>query len=323
MKAILFHCFVETSTKDGNTVKEEADWDNEDTVNLSQTSSETKNKWTDSANIANENWGKELSSGTGSLSDWGTANVTEDWDAPGESSFGTNWTEPQAGDPTDSVKIEHPVIGTIGSEMKSGKIPKKEANMFTGKTEKTSSGQYGAVGQPILKDSVSELSKLKDADIEKDRTVPKDLSYKDVIGTNTGNEVKEELLKTGKLIGPKNVDVSKLQGSKVASPKLTGWSGLDGFEPLPSYSSSPEPLPQPGLSVTDSNTKIKPKAEINIGTTGRTVDHDITGKEQHIDTTLDLPKREQSPTRGLETDRATDEWGWTTASSKKTKVLTG
>lgn len=192
--------------------------------------------------------------------------------------------------------------------------------MFTGKTEKASSGQYGAIGQPVLKDSVSEVSKLKDADIERDKTVPKDLLYKDVIGNSTGSEVKEELLKTGKVVGPKSVDVSKLQGPKVASPKLTGWSGLDGFEPLPSYDSSSEPLPQPGLSVADSNTKIKPKAEINIGTTGRTVDHDITGKEQHVDTGLDLPKTEKSPTRGSETDRATDEWGWTTASSKKTKV---
>ena len=299
-------------------MKEETDWDNDNTGDTSQSSLETKKNWTDIASIPNEDWGKELSSGGGSLSDWGTTSITEDWDAPGEPSFGANWTEQQVG---EGVKNEQPVIGTIGSEVKSGKIPKKDANVCMGKTDSTVGGQFGAIGQPIVKDTVNELGKLKNTEIEKDTTVAKDPLYKDVIGNSTGNEVKEELLKTVKNSGPKSLDVSKLQGPKIASPKLTGWSGLDGFEPLPSYDSGSQPLPESGPSVDDSNKKLKPKAEECLPTNVKPVDHDIVASEAHKDIAVDKSTTETSPAGELETGRVSDEWGWTTASSKKAKVI--
>ena len=314
---------TEPTSKDGKISKEEADWDsgNDDTSQTSQNVLETRSKWTDNANVGNENWGQELSSGTGTLSDWGTAKVTEDWDAPSEPSFGSMWTEQNVID--DGTKIEQPAIGTIGSEVKSGKIPKKDATLFTNKAEKPSSGQFGAIGQPVssVKEVVNDVKTLKEKDVDKEMIVAKDTLYKDVIGKNSGSDTREESLKTAKSIGPTNLDVSKLQGSKT-SPKLTGWSGLDGFEPLPNYDSSTNPLPQPGPSVVDSNTKVKPKSEQTVVNTGKTIDHVVTAKELQKEVGPDKFPIEKSPGRGSDAARGADEWGWTTASSKKAKVRT-
>ena len=304
---------VEVPAKDSIPVREEDDWDNDD-PNTSQTATETNSKWTDSSNATNENWGKELSSGTGSLSDWGTANITEDWDAQNESSFSTNWTEQKPGGV--GVSNDQSVLGTIGSEMKSGKLPMKDS--FFSMTDQTSSGQYGAIGEPMLKEPVSDVSTVKDTGVEKEKI--KDQLYKDVIGVSTVTEVKEEL--TVKNTGSRNVNVSSLHGSKTSSPKLTGWSGLDGFEPLPSLeSSSVDPQPsQSGSVLVDSNTKMKAEQQ-NTGTITRTIDPDIAVKESYSDGGLDKSTTEKNPVRSLETGRGTDDWGWTTASSKKTKVF--
>lgn len=301
----------EVPPKDSVPVREEADWDDDD-PNTSQTATDTNNKWTDNANVTNENWGKELSNGTGSLSDWGTANITEDWDAPSESSFSTNWTEQKSGGV--GVSNDQPVLGTIGSEMKSGKIPKKDS--FFGMTDQTSSGQYGAIGEPMLKEPLNEGNTVKDFGVEKEKI--KEPLYKDVIGVSTVNEVKEELSVNN--AGSKYVNANTLHGSKTSSPKLTGWSGLDGFEPLPSLdSSSVDPQPsQSGSVLVDSNTKMKVEQQ-NAGTISRTIDPDITVKEPYNDGGMEKSTTEKGPIRSLETGRGTDDWGWTTASSKKTK----
>ena len=304
---------VEVPPKDSVPVREEADWDDDD-PNTSQTATDTNNKWTDNANVTNENWGKELSSGTGSLSDWGTANITEDWDAPSESSFSTNWTEQKSGGV--GVSNDQPVLGTIGSEMKSGKIPKKDS--FFGMTDQTSSGQYGAIGEPMLKEPLNEGNTVKDFGVEKEKI--KEPLYKDVIGVSTVTEVKEELSVNN--AGSKYVNANTLHGSKTSSPKLTGWSGLDGFEPLPSLdSSSVDPQPsQSGSVLVDSNTKMKVEQQ-NSGTISRTIDPDITVKEPYNDGGMEKSTTEKGPIRSLETGRGTDDWGWTIASSKKTMYL--
>lgn len=313
---------VELIPKDGKTSKDESDFEcgNDETISTSQSSLEARNKWTDIANAANENWGQELSSGAGSLSDWGTVNAMEDWDAPTEVNPGSDWGEQKTAVSDDSTKSENLSLATIGSEVKSGRFPKKEAASFPNKTEKPVSGQFGAIGQPVasLKESGgSEVGTIKDQDGDKDKTIAKDQLYKDVIGKNTIVDNKEELLKTAKSSGPKNMDISRTQESKATSPKLTGWSGLDGFEPLPGYDAGVNATARSVPSVIDSNTKMKTKpSEQTLVNNAKISNHVTSGKESQKDIALD-----KNTTGGLEApSRSSDEWGWTTASSKKTKV---
>lgn len=295
---------------------------------MPQNTVETRSQWTDGSNVANENWGQELSSGTGSLSDWGTANATEDWDAPSESGLGSNWTEQKALISDNGGINDTPSIGTIGSELKSGRIPKKETPLLTNSNEKSGSGQFGAIGQPLapVKEISSEVIPFKEKEVELEKNLAMEQLYKDVIGKNTSSEVKDESLKTAKNSGPKNVDASKLQESKITSPKLTGWSGLDGFEPLPNFDSSANAASRSGPVVADSNAKVKAKQEQTIVNTGKNSSHVVSGKEVQKDVGLDkitlTTTDKSSNAAGLETSRGTaDEWGWTTASSKKAKVV--
>ena len=336
--------------KDVKASKEEPDYDNsvdESQNNLPKTQ-ESRAKWTENSSIGNENWGQELSTGAGSLSDWGTANVTEDWDAPSENTnYNTNWTEPRPDVmPKEEVKKSELVaaVGTIGSEVKSGKIPKKDSVVCSAEAVTSSSGQFGAIGQPISTSGAAksvELPKQEGTDSKtvksKDSTkvepivtksVAKEQLYKEVIEKKPAVEQSAAVSSSS---GPsKNPDITKVQGTaKAASPKLTGWSGLDGFEPLPNYDSqaSIKTVPQTVPSVVEEVTKLKPKTETILPSETKTIISQpavVQNPPKDVSSDKDIVDRSASKvvpaSAVVETVRESDEWGWTTASSKKTKV---
>lgn len=282
------------------------------------------------------------------MSDWGTANVTEDWDAPSESTnYNTNWTEPRPDVvPKEEVKKTElsAAVGTIGSEVKSGKIPKKDPVVYSTEAVTSSSGQFGAIGQPIStsasaknvelpKQELIDSKTVKSKDSTKiepvvSKSVAKEQLYKEIIEKKPA--VEQSVAVSSSSGPPKNPDITKVQGTaKAASPKLTGWSGLDGFEPLPNYDSQAniKTVPQNVPSVVEEVTKLKPKVETVLPSEPKNIvpqpvvvqnpPKDVTADKDIIDRSA---SKVVSASAAVETVRESDEWGWTTASSKKTKV---
>ncbi|XP_065065968.1 titin homolog isoform X2 [Rhopilema esculentum] len=303
---------TQTVRKDQKQQKEEGDWDSgsDELANVNK-SQETRSKWTEnSTGTRNENWGQELSSGGGSLSDWGTVNVTEDWDAPGDSHFGSNWTEPrQETTQLEDTKTSEPsVIGTIGSELKSGKIPKKDSI----------SGQFGVIGQPVSSSKdvpVVDPKSEANSDLQTERPEPvvnvvRDPLYKDVIEKKPPESGEKTLVDAG----TKDLEVNNSQGSK--TPKLTGWSGLDGFEPLPSYDKG-SGVSQTVASVVEDESQSRTKVENVVTSNHKNV---ISDTQQLVKSaTVEKSSGSKNAVREAEGVREADEWGWTTASSKKAK----
>ena len=384
--------------------------------------------WTDIESNENEDWGKELSNTDGSSADWGGVPVTEDWDLSADESKDfkgkDTWLSANTETSTAEVKLKENELKItepmpIGSELKSGKIPKREN--FNEKSESdnvvpsSSTGQFGAIGdrsvsntptfgtgtQSLLKDtsvvsqgdwdSVASATDNKPVGFEKnikrgadtpdnfektdtfaskassDAKIPRTLPATDVpISTsNTLSEVisKEDVKSTWSRTPGKSKPVESVQKGNVTSgPRLTGWSGLDAFEPIPSTSNSsvnlnstvehpkkevksvpPSPknipvVPSPKMSpVLNKAIDNKPNIGQTIGREQKpaaarnlfpsTVSENKTGSTAEL-SNWDANSAQASNVRTTDTAPAedhhgaeSDEWGWTTASSKKAKVV--
>eukprot|EP00794_Sanderia_malayensis_P009044 gene9044-10011_t len=339
------------------------DKDSNETIKTGEKTQGSLIAWSESSTVGHESWGQELSNSAGSLSDWGTVNATEDWDAPTTDSNFTDWNESVTTTGTSrqdiakksDPKIEASIVGTIGSEVKSGKIPKKENTAVDNRVPVN--GQFGAIGQPVLSSSSTEglesnasqraillTDKPEDpeprtsgndtgSDSINKNVNSRELMYKDAIERNRVAPVAGQS-RSGVVGGEKfdmksNMDKVSRK-TEASSPKLTGWSGLDGFDATPIDSTIN--LKTASKNESDGSAEIgpsvKPESTVSSKDTAKS-QVTATPSQQTSKDVTHYDKAVLNKTAEIKTDapkavnetanRETDEWGWVTASSKKTK----